>query len=434
MNGFVEPARRVPVSYEVDVAVAGGGATGVAAAIGAARAGLRVMLIENYGFCGGMATAGMSGTICGLFTSAKSGKIRQLVYGFADEFYRGLQRRGGVSDPFPFGDTALVVHDPQVWKEVADDMLAEAGVMILYHSRVVGVVREGRTVQGVLVENKNGRHAIMAKRVVDATGDGDVCMWAGAPYSFGKNGAVQYATMVFRMNHVDVAKALGHGRHRLGAWIDEAERAGYDLPRKHIYLLPSPRPGEVMCNVTRITKANGEPIDATKAEDLTIGEQRGRKQVREYERFLRRYVPGFESAMLNDVAPQLGIRQSRTIAGEATLTNDDVFQARKSAHAVASSAWCIEAHGRDGIFMFYLDNDYYDIPYETLIPREVENVIAAGRTLSAEHEALASARVTAQCFLTGYAAGVASGLSLRHHVGYDRVDAAELKELLHVFR
>lgn len=425
-----EDGKHIPVSYEVDVVVAGGGATGVAAAVGAARMGLNVIMVERYGFSGGMATAGMSGTICGLFTSSKHGKPEQLVHGFAGEFYDHLKARNGVSDPFPFGDTALVVHDPHVWKEIADDLLVESKVNILYHSYCVGVTKEDNVVNGVIVESKNGRHLIKAKRVIDATGDGDLCVWAGAPHQFGKNGSVQYATMVFRMNHVDVQRGLSHDYHQLETWIHQAENEGFDLPRKHIYLFPSPRPGEIMCNVTRIAKENGEPIDATKSEDLTIGELRGRKQVREYERFLRNYVPGFERAILNDVAPQIGIRQSRTIVGHETLRNDDVFNARKSANSVAKNAWCIEAHGKDGIYMFYLNDDYYDIPYGTLLPQNVENLITAGRSLSAEHEALASARVTAQCFLTGYAAGSSTGLSIQQNMAYQHVDVAGLRKII----
>lgn len=427
---YRDDARELAVSYEADVVVAGGGASGVAAAIGAARQGFRTLLLEKNGYCGGMATAGMSGTICGLFTSTSSGKPEQLVHGFADEFYKHLQARGGVTAPVPFGATALVVHDPHVWKETADDLLADQGVHVLFHTYVVDVIKDEQLIRGVIVENKNGRHVVMAKRFIDATGDGDLCARAKAPFVFGKNGVIQYPTMVFRMQRVNVKQALQHTGDQLETLILHAEREGYELPRKHIYLFPSPRPNEVVCNVTRISKQNGDPIDATKAEDLTVAELRGRKQVRAYERFLRQYVAGFEHAELNDVADEIGIRQSRTIVGRATLRNDDVFQARKSAHAVAQSAWCIEAHGRDGIFMFYLNDDYYEIPYETLLPQGIDNLITAGRTLSAEHEALASARVTAQCFLTGYAAGTAAGLSLKQNAHFQQVDIGELRKII----
>lgn len=430
MQTYQECARVLPVIAEVDVLVAGGGPAGVAAATAAGRAGLNVLMIERYGFCGGMATAGMSGAVCGLFTSVKQGQPEQLVHGFAGEFYHHLQARHAVSDPFAFGATALVVHDPQVWKDIADDLLAASGARVLFHTLLTGVVMEDGRLSGVIIENKSGRQVIRAKRFVDATGDADLCVKAGVSHTVGRNGLVQYPTMVFRMSQVELPLGVSHSAPQMEAWIEQAERQGMRLPRKHIYLMPSPRPGEVMCNVTSILREDGRPIDATDAADLTWAEQQGRRQVREYERFLRRYVPGYAGAWLNDVAPQIGIRQSRTIVARGRLCNDDVFQARKSVRAVARSAWCIEAHGADGIFMFYLDDDYYDIPYDTLLPEVVPNLITAGRTLCAEHEALASARVTAQCFLTGYAAGWAAALSLRDHCAFKDIHVDELQSII----
>ena len=207
-------------------------------------------------------------------------------------------------------------------------------------------------------------------------------------------------------------------------------RQGYDLPRKHIYLLPSPRPGEVLCNVTAVSRKDGGLLYSTRAEDLSWAEIQGRRQVREYERFLRDKVPGFENARVNDVAAQIGVRQSRTVACRGKLTNDDVFSAKKSARSIAKSAWCIEAHGADGIFMFYLQDDYYDIPYDALVPENIPNLITAGRTLCAEHEALASARVTAQCFLMGFAAGKAASIACRQSIGFGEVDVDELARLI----
>jgi hypothetical protein len=374
-----------------------------------------------------MATAGMSGAICGLFASGREHRYEQLAHGFAGEFYHHLKLRGGAAQPVPFGETGIVVHDPLVWKEVADDLLGESGASILYHTLATDVVMDGDAIKAAVVENKGGRFLVGASRFVDATGDADVCFRAGVPTAFGRDGVVQYATMAFRMSGVDVPRACAHPPALVEEWIAAADGAGYVLPRKHIYLLASPRPGEVLCNATAVFKPGGAPLDATRAEDLTFGEIAGRRQVREYERFLRDRVPGFEKAFVNDTGVQIGIRQSRTITGLGRLANDDVFKARKSARSVAKSAWCIEAHGADGIFLFYLDNDYYDIPYDALVPERVANLITGGRALSAEHEALASARVTAQCFLTGYAAGHAAHLSLRDRKPFADVDVTELR-------
>ncbi|MDR3220809.1 MAG: FAD-dependent oxidoreductase [Candidatus Accumulibacter sp.] len=421
-----EERSQPPLAYETEVLVLGGGPAGVAAAVAAARSGMKTMLVERYGFCGGMATAGMSGAICGLFTSSKSQKPEQLAHGFAGEFYHHLQGRNAVSDPFPFGDTRIVMHDPFVWKEIADDLLLESGVNILFHTLFSDVIMQDGRIEAVVIENKKGRQVIGARYFIDATGDGDVCFRSGVPCSFGKDGVVQYPTMVFRMNGVDLPKAVSHPVHELEEWVEQADGKGYTLPRKHIYLLPSPRPGEVLCNVTAISREDKRPLYSTVAEDMTWAEIQGRRQIREYERFLRDKVPGFEHAQINDVATQIGIRQSRTVACRGKLMNDDVFCARKSERSIAKSAWCIEAHGADGILMFYLQDDYYDIPYDAIVPQGVPNLITAGRSLCAEHEALASARVTAQCFLMGYAAGKAASLACRRNIGFADVDVAEL--------
>lgn len=430
MSFYHEAAQELPVSYETDVLVIGGGPAGVAAAVGSARQGEKTMMIERYGFCGGQATAGMSGAICGLFTSGKNKPIMQLVDGFAGEFYTQLKNRHAITEPFPFGETALAIHDPLVWKEVADDLLIDANVNILFHTLVTDVIIDKDRLIGVIIENKDGRSVIKAKRFVDTSGDADVCIKAGVPFTMGDHGKIQYPTMVFRMNNAEIPKAVSHTVHQVEEWVDKARASGYYLPRRHIYLLPSPRQNEVLCNVTAVLREEANPLDPTKTEDLSYAELKGRKIIREYERFLKDYVPGFEKARINDCATQIGIRQSRTIVALGKLKNDDVLNARKSDRSVAKSAWCIEAHGSDGIYMFYLDDDYYDIPYDTLVPEKISNLITAGRTLCAEHEALASARVTAQCFLTGYAAGVASHLSLKNQINYADVDVKTLRSII----
>ena len=258
------------VSETYDVIVAGGGPSGVAAAVGAARQGKRTLLIEKNGYCGGMAS--ISGAICGLYTSAKSGNLTQLVHGFAGEFYDEMKRRGGVADPYPFGDTSIVVHDHLVWREAADALLEQAGVEILFHTEVIDAVREGNRLTSILISNKEGTARLRAERFVDATGDGDVCALAGVPYTYGKDGEIQYATMMFRLGNVDVGKARSHTARQLENWINEAESQGYHLPRKHIYVLPSPRPNEILCNMTAVFNEDGTPIDAVNAEEMTKGE------------------------------------------------------------------------------------------------------------------------------------------------------------------
>jgi len=202
----------LPVFAEVDCVVVGGGAAGVAAATAVAEKGHRTLVIERYGFCGGGAVAGLSGTICGLFmsTDAPNAKPEQAVFGFAETFRAGLEARGGVTGPQQYGKTWTVTHDPLVWRETAEALMQDAGVRILYHCMVIGVVMEGESFRGVIVNSKSGRGLVLAKRVVDASGDGDVAHRAGLVLTKGDEGKIQNPTMIFRLGGVDVKKFLAY--------------------------------------------------------------------------------------------------------------------------------------------------------------------------------------------------------------------------------
>lgn len=430
-------ARQIPVRAEVDVLVVGGGAAGVAAAYTAARLGSKTLLVECYGFCGGAAVAGMSGTICGLYTASSAGRPEQVVFGFAHRFVRALAERGGVTEPVRYGKTQVVVHDPLVWREVADALLEDAGVRIFYHTLFVDVLVDDGCIRGAVVEGEEGTFAVRAHVVVDASGDGDVAFRAGLPYSRGKDGVVQNPTMIFRMQGVDVERfrgALGPDTilpQSVSRLIEELNASGrYRLPRAKVFIFPTPRPGEVLCNATRITGPNGRPLDPTTTEDLTLAEIEGRKQVREYARFFREHLPGFEHAFVNDTGVQVGIRQSRSIWGLYRLTNEDVTGARKFATGIARSPWPIELHSGESPKLVWLEDDYYEIPYECLVPQQLQGLLVAGRCLSAEHEALASARVTAQCFSMGQAAGLAAALSVKRGVSPHLLSGEEIRSLL----
>ena len=405
-----ELPRRIPIWAEVDVCNIGGGAAGLGAAVGAARAGAKsVLLVERYGFCGGATVAGMSGTICGLFASGTP-KPEIITRGFSLEFHHRLRDRQGVADPWPFGRTYLAVHDPLAWKELADDYLLEHRIGVIYHTLFVDAVRLDRRVTHAILENKNGRGAIAARTFIEASGDADLVHRAGGASSMGREGVTQAPTMIFRMMNVDVPQAMKTGPEALEKKIKAARDSGrYQLPRTHCYMFPSPRTNEYSCNMTRLNppeESGKKCLSGVETDDLTYCEMEGRKIVREYERFLRDVIPGFENAVVNDVGTQIGIRQTRSVVGRGTLTNQDVLQARKyGERAVSRSAWPIEDHTGGEVRIVYLENDYYEIPAESLIPASLDNVWVAGRCFSAEHEALASARVTAQCLEMGDAAG-----------------------------
>lgn len=415
------PDHGLPVLGEFDAIVAGGGAAGVAAAETLGRLGHDVLLIERYGFCGGNAVAGLSGTICGLYLSSErnSNRPEQAVFGFAERFREAMDARGGITQAQRYGRTWTHCHDPLVWRETADAFLGGAKVNLLYHCIVCGVVMEEDAVRGVIVESKAGRAVALGKVVVDASGDADIVYRAGYGYTRGQDGTVQNPTMIFRIGNVDMDKFLASwGSDTIcSAEVTQALVAAnasgkYDLPRAKIWIFPTPRANELLVNATRLVGRDGRELYPADPQDLTEAELVGRYQVREYARFLRDHVPGCGNSFVNDTGVQAGIRQSRSIAGVGRLANDDVVARRKRPDGVVRSPWPIELHSGEKPKLEWLDDDYYEVAYDTLIPERGENLIVAGRCISAEHEALASCRVTAQCFGYGHAAGLAAAHSI----------------------
>jgi FAD dependent oxidoreductase len=415
-----EPPRDIPEWASVDLCIVGGNAAGLGAAVEAHRAGMRhILLIEQYGFCGGANAAGMSGPLCGLFASGTA-QPQLLTEGSSCEFYDRLRAPGGVADPFPFSKTYLAVHEPLAGKELADDYLVADGIYVLYHAFFVDVVRRDRGITHVIVENKNGRGAVAARSFIDASGDANVVALSQAWYTEGLNGVIQAPTMISQMMNVDIPRALLTSPEELKDKVREARKTGsHRLPRSHFYMYPSPRRGEYSCNMTRLDP----PIESDKpclsglcANDLTYCEIEGCLLVREYERFLLDYIPGFEDAFVNDVGTQIGIRQTRSTVGRTTLKNAGVLAARNFGDAaVTRSAWPIEVHTGGEARIVYLENDYYEIPAACLAPAELSNIWAADRCFSAEHEAPTSAREVAQCLEMGFAAGeMANDFLLSH--------------------
>lgn len=406
-----------------EVLVVGGGAAGVAAAVTAARQGMEVALIERYGFCGGGAVAGMSGTICGIYEASDDMERppRQVVHGFLDEFTRAMEARHGLTGPVRYGKTFTRVHDPLVWREVADYLLKDAGVRVLYHTIATDVLVEtDNRVAGIVAYSKEGKISLTARLTIDASGDADIVAMAGHEFRLGKDGQVQNPTMIFRLQGVDIRKL----RSEYGAdsimplyisqKINDLYAQGrYYLPRAKIFLFETPRSGELLCNATRLIGSDGRELNAVIAQDLTEAEFDGRRQVREYARFLKDYVAGCENSWVNDTGVQVGVRQTRQLVGTEILSNSDVESARKRPDGVARSPWPIELHKGDKPKLVWIIEDHYDVPLNCFVPPGGESLLVAGRCLSAEHEAMASARVTAQCFSYGHAVGHAAAIAVQ---------------------
>ena len=422
---------------ECDVLVIGAGASGVAAAVTAARQGMRVVIVERYGFAGGGAVAGLSGTVCGLYlASENASRPEQVVFGFADEFCRRLEERGGLATPVRYGKTWTRVHEPLAWRETADDFLLAAGVHVIYHAVATAALVEGDgRIEGAQIWTKQGNVTVNAKVTIDASGDADLVAMAGLGTFVGDNGRVQNPTMIFRLQGVDVDRFFStYGRDTImppsvSEKIMAANDSGqYRLPRAKIWMFATTRPNELLCNCTRLTGLDGRELNTLYHRDFTDAEIHGRRQVREYERFFRNTLAGCENAYVNDTGVQAGVRQTRQVEGLAKLMNADVVSARKSADSIARSPWPIELHAGAKPKVEWILDDYYDVPYGCFVPKDSENLLVAGRCLSAEHEAVASARVTAQCFSYGHAVGHAAVIAVRDRVSVRSIATGQIRE------
>ncbi|MBA3596461.1 MAG: FAD-dependent oxidoreductase [Methylibium sp.] len=427
------PSQRVGV----DVLVVGGGATGVAAATTAARAGLKTLVVERYGFCGGGAVAGLSGTVCGLYEAEETPREpKKIVFGFVDDFIKAMEQRGGLSAPMLYGKTWTRVHEPLAWRDSADALLMDAGVRISYHSLAIGVHRNGDRIDGATIWTKGGLLDVRAGLTIDASGDADVVAMAGLQTYCGADGVVQNPTMIFRLQGVDTQRfKAAYGADTIlppevSEMIASAAESGYALPRTKIWLFETTRPGELLCNCTRVRGADGRELNCINADDFTEAEIQGRKQAREYARFFKDKLAGCEASWLNDTAVQVGVRQTRQARGTALLRNEDVVRGSKFTDGVARSPWPIELHAGAKPRVSWLLNDYYEIPYGCFVPERGEGLLFGGRCLSAEHEAVASARVTAQCFSYGHALGVAATVALRERVEPRAIPGAAVRDLL----
>jgi len=328
------------------------------------------------------------------------------------------------------------VHDPVVWRESADQLLREAGVEVLFHTTVTGVLLQGERVCGLKAYSKQGPLDVEARITIDASGDADLVAMAGFPTFVGDEGRVQNPTMIFRLGGVDVAKFVRtYGADTImpelvSELLKKHNGNGYFLPRAKIWLFPTTRPGELLCNCTRIIGPDGRELNTLTAADFTDAEMEGRRQVREYARFFRDHLTGCEASWVNDTGVQVGVRQTRQGRGVALLRNEDVVTGAKFADGIARSPWPIELHAGAKPRVEWLLNDFYEVPYGCFVPQRGDGLLFAGRCLSAQHEAVASARVTAQCFSYGEAIGHAAALCLENRCEPRELDGREVRKRL----
>jgi ribulose 1,5-bisphosphate synthetase/thiazole synthase len=425
----VRPAREIPVRFDVDVAVVGGGSAGIAAAVSAAREGARTLLIERNGFLGGVMTATSLGGICGLYTLIDAEPV-QMVYGFAEEVRQRLVARGATKGPLPWLKTASLPYDLYSMKQVCDDLAHEPGLRTLLHARVTDVMPSDGQVRTLIIRTRADECAVNARVVIDASGDAEVCALAGAPFEYDR-ATLQFPTAMFRMGGVDSAVARQSGREHIRQRLEQAVADGLHLPRTTggIY---SVRDGIVHLNITRVASADGSTPDIFDPIALTEAEFEGRRQATRYLEAFRRYVPGYQDAYILDSGSELGIRESRRIVGEQVVSDEDVTEERKFSDAIAKNCWPIEDHNADRStrWVWLSPGGYSHIPYGALVPRAIDNVLVAGRCLSSSHDAQAALRVTANCFSMGQAAGVAAAFAAQNGGNVRQVPIKQLQARL----
>lgn len=422
------PAEEVPLAGAFDLVVAGGGAAGWAAAITAARLGLRTALVEEMPFLGGMSTGGAVGTFCGFYMQAADGALVPLVGGLPLAVADALRARGHGYGPVPFRESAALPYVPWGAKLLYEEWAAaEPNLRVWLHARVTHAVVEDGALRAVALSVRGGRIALAARAFVDATGDAELARLAGAPLRRGEE--VQYPSTMFTMQHVDLAQALAALR-TLPALLAE-HFVAEELPRRSGNLIPTGRPGEVLVALSRVAYRE-RPLDAGDPDELTWGELEGRRQVARLADFLRRRVPGFADAFVADSAFRLGVRETRRIVGELELRADDVLGARRRADGIGRAAWPIERHvaGGETQWQFLERGAWYDVPYGCLVARGVDNLLCAGRCLSADADAFASVRVIGPCMLAGQAVAVAARELRDHPVAARDVDVGAIRATL----
>ncbi len=422
-------AAGIPVLWEADVAVVGGGSAGCAAAVTSARHGANTILIESGGFFGGTAVAVLD-TMYGFFPA---GSDQRIVGGVGWEVASAmLESKQAMLRGNTYGAGTGVTYEPEVLKVEWDRRILDSGVRPLLHSRMASVIMEGSTVLGIVVLTRRGPFQVLAKRVVDSSGDANVAWAAGCSLEMpSAQRRVQPLTTTFRLGGVG-EPAKTPELHRL--MREAAESGEYELPRLEGSAHPTMLPGVYHTNVTRVSG-----VDATNPWAATFAEIEGRKQAAEYTRFFKDRVPGYEGSYLLNTSVWAGTRETRRLVGEYILTKDDVLKARQFDDAIALCGAPIEDHdgGASTIWRYVAAGDdgeptgrAYGIPYRTLVPKDVEGLLVAGRCLSATHDAHASARSIAQCLSYGHAAGAAAALSVSTGRGLRELDTDTLRSQL----
>lgn len=428
MLTYSEKTKELPIRHEVDVLVCGAGPAGIGAALRAARLGAKVMLIEAADCLGGIATAGMMSHWGG----RSSSKILTEILERSQTEMPTFGRVDGQAEYYSIHHEAL--------KILLDKMVKEAGIEVLFYTLVCDSIVEDGAIKGVVVQNKSGRYVIKARRVVDATGDGDVAAYAGVPYFKGRetDGKMQPCTIMFKIGGVDYSRAVFPGSFETLVQTDKGElqamaKEQLPFPAGHVLLYRQPTPGTVCCNMT-----NCIDIDGTDGESMTKGLQVCRSQIEPIMRFLHENVPGYENCWLMSSASLLGIRETRHFKGLQSLSAEDILEAKVYDNWVVKRAFFnFDVHNmtgasldKTGVQHGWQQPKDYTIPYGCLLPENVEGLLLSGRNISGSHLAHSNFRIMSVTMALGEAAGTAAALSLHGDKKLRDVNVREIQEIV----
>lgn len=420
---------------EFDVIVAGSGSAGATAAIAAARSGVRTLLLERHPFLGGTSTAVLD-TFYGFYTPGS--RSLKVVGGVGDDVVSRLNRyQACMERPNTYGAGTGVTYNTEYLKVVWEELIRQSGCKVLLNAWVQQVDVVNNRITGIIFATRQGLMSAQAKSFIDATGDADLCFFAGAPYELaGEHGPAQMLTTTFKVVNVDSAKRKSISKDEFHSRMAAAAESGkYSLPRREGSDHVTPIQGMYATNMTRVQsfqKSAGGTVNATDPFLLTDAEMEGRCQALEYMRFLRDCIPGYAESELVSFGTQIGVRETRRIYGEYRLTRDDVLSAKQFDDQIGLCGAPIEDHreGKGTHWQYLPDGSAVGIPFASLLPQRIENLLVAGRCFSASHDAHASVRSMAQCMAMGEAAGTAAAMAIQTGAELRSVDVGKLQHVL----
>ncbi|MCX7590404.1 MAG: FAD-dependent oxidoreductase, partial [Kiritimatiellae bacterium] len=408
-----ELVRDLPLLHEAEVLVVGGGPGGIGAAVMAARCGADTLLVERYGFLGGMAVAG---EVHPFMPNHLDGEpLDQPVYTEWVAKMREIWQRDDITRQIS-KDAALLA---------AEELCLEAGVRILYHHHLADAVVSDRRIEWLVLFSKSGLTAARARIYIDCTGDGDLAARAGCEYEQGgPTGYCQPMTLCFKLSHVD--KRRMPSREEINRLYAEArERGEIECVRDNVLWFPWLEEDVIHFNTTRVIHKNG-----TSGVELSEAEQEGHRQVREFLNFFRKHVPGFEKAQIHSIAHHIGVRETRRILGMAYLEGGGVDNAAKFDDAIARVRYPIDIHNPDGggtIIAELPEGEWYEIPYGCIVPKDIDNLLVGGRPISVDHAIHSSMRVMPSACSVGQAAGLAAALAVERNCAPRELSGREVR-------